>query len=229
MQRIFPPSGHFIFLRRSRATCGFTLVELLTVMAILAVMAGLVVPAVSGLGKSSELSSGARMVSNMLASARTEAITQRAVTRMAVVTDWPGEATADYRKMSIWQHDPAAAEPWKQIGAWTELPRSVAFEPESPAYVTGCDPADYLLAGTQNSFTATIRGATVTMKYAEFLPSGAARLPHATGSEVWLALAPGQITDQSISYSVATTSGSPVNWAKISANTLTGRLRVSQP
>lgn len=230
MRHSSPPSGGSLSLRRSPSVCGFTLLELLAVMAVIALLVGLTVPAMSGLGKAGNLSSGARMVSNMLASARTEAITRRAVTRMAIATDWPGDAAAaNYRKMSIWLHEPAAVEPWKQIAPWVQLPESVAFEPASPGYVTSGDPAGYLLAGTQNSFTATIRGRMVTMKFVEFVPSGAARLPQATGSDVWLALAPGHIVDQSMAYAMATSSGSPVNWAKISANTLTGRLRVSQP
>lgn len=231
MQSSLPLFWRPQFRRQSvSAGGGFTLVELLTVMGIIALMAGLMVPAVSGLGRASELATGARMVSNTLAAARIEAITQRAVIRLAVVTDWPGEASANYRKMSIWRQDPSATEPWQQIGAWTQLPQSVAFEPASPGYVTNSDPANYLLrTATPNSFAMTVRGKVVTMKYVEFLPSGAARLPQSTGSEVWLTMAPGSVANQSLSYTVRKSSGSPVNWAKVSANTLTGRVNVSQP
>lgn len=228
MQRILPPFRSSLPSCATSGERGFSLVELLSVMAIVALTASLAVPAISSLGKSSELSSGARMVSNMLTSARTEAITQRAVTRMAIATDWPGDADARYRKMSIWRQDPSATNSWQQIGPWMQLPQSVTFEPGSPNYVPGSVPANYLLGGTQNTFTASVRGATVTMKYAEFLPSGAVR-PLATGSEIWLTVASGKLDGQSLLYTVATSSGAPVNWAKISANTLTGRLRVSQP
>ena len=67
----------------------FTLLELLIVMGIIVIVLGFTIPVVTGLSKSNNLNSGARLVANLLTIARSEAINRRALIRFEVATTWP--------------------------------------------------------------------------------------------------------------------------------------------
>lgn len=196
----------------------FSLVELLAVICITLVMAGMVVPAMSGLTRANELNNASRLVSNMLSVARTEAVTKRTKTRFAVVRDWQGKPEANFRKMSIWKQD-LDKNAWVQITRWEEIPVGVKFDTNSSSYAPAAI-ADHLLSDSgSNSFTAVVNGQNVDLQYAEFFPNGGAFMPNMTGFDIWLALTP----------ATPVASGNPVNWAKITASTLTGRLKIDRP
>src|SRR5438132_7643058 len=75
---------------------GFTLLELMVVIAVIIILLSLTIPAVTGLTKSSNLNSGARLVANLLSIARSEAINRRTLIRFEVATYWPNDTTAPY-------------------------------------------------------------------------------------------------------------------------------------
>jgi prepilin-type N-terminal cleavage/methylation domain-containing protein len=218
MKWICPPSFRRPRLTPARyfARQGFSLVELLAVMGVLALLAGLTLPAFVSTSKSRELGLAATRVSHLMAAARTE--------------NWPGDADANFRKMSVWRNDTTTGTGWKQVSQWEELPSAVAFEPVAPAYPANTTHSNYIMEGTQNSFTATVAGQPVALRFLEFLPTGAAKSPNGinTGPETCVMLAPGQLSGTTITYQGAE-NGVPRNWAKVSANTLTGRVKISQP
>lgn len=201
------------------ASRGFTLIELLTVVGIMALMLGLTVPAVTNLSKANQLSNASRLVSNLLSIARTEAVTKRTQTRFVVVKDWQDQPEASYRRISIWKYDTESGG-WVQASKWEEIPQGVIFDPNSVSY-TGESDANHLLADAGvNSFSVEVNGKNVDLQYAEFSPTGAASMPNMTGLDIWMAL-----TMQNLTASA----DAPANYAKISANTLTGRLKIDRP
>ncbi len=84
---------------------GFTLLELMVVVAILLLIAGFAVPALTTLSGGSGLSSGGRIVANLLTVARSEAINRHASVRFEVAITWPSDSTQAYRKIALVQHD----------------------------------------------------------------------------------------------------------------------------
>ena len=100
---------------------GFTLLELLVVIGLMSLLLVAVVPAVTSLSKSNNINTAGRMVANSLTIARSEAINQRTLIRFEVVTDWPNNPAAAYRKFTLVQHDLTSGTD-KQLTKWETLP-----------------------------------------------------------------------------------------------------------
>ncbi len=193
----------------------FTLVELLAVMGILVLMIGATVPAITGLSQGNRLSTAASLVSNMMSVARTEAVTQRALIRFAVVEDWPGNPEANLRKIGIWKSDVGTGD-WVLVSKWEDVPQGVAFDPAASEYAGELDTNNLLAEALPNTFTRDIGGKAVVMRYAEFTPTGSVNLQGMTDLDVWMALALEQSSEDA-------------NWAKISTSVLTGRIKITRP
>lgn len=218
-------------MQNPRPFCqAFTLVELLTVVCIAMLMMGLSLPAIGALSKSSKLNTASRQVSNLLSLARTEAITKRTLTRFVVATEWPDQPDGSYRKMSIWKQDGSTGM-WVQISKWEEIPEGVVFDFDADTNPYGSAKANNVLnVGGANSDQVTVKGKSVAAQYAEFLPTGAARLTANTViPEVWLGLTPGSFTGGSIVSTVEKGSNGAGNWSKLSVSSLTGRQKITRP
>jgi prepilin-type N-terminal cleavage/methylation domain-containing protein len=203
---------------------GFTIIEILAVLVIMGLVLGLSVPAITGLTKANQLANSARLVSNLCSIARSEAVTKRVITCVAIVENWTGQVEANHRRMSIWRWDEQVSN-WIQISKWEELPQGIAFHlnADGAAEDYGAKAVGHVLGGqSTNIFTQNINGASVTFRYAEFGPTGAVSIPDLGGQdfEVWMVL-----TQEAF----ASASSPPNNYAKITANVLTGRIKIERP
>jgi prepilin-type N-terminal cleavage/methylation domain-containing protein len=106
---------------------GFTLVEMLAVLAIIALLVVAALPSLTGLAKSSSLQAGTRGVMNTLGLARQYAINQRTATRLI----FPCQATGavpemQYRSYALVLSNRATGA-WEYLSKWEELPTGVVF------------------------------------------------------------------------------------------------------
>lgn len=208
-------------LPKQRKPSAFTLLELLIVMAVIILLLAFTIPAVTGLSKSNSLNSGGRIVANLLTIARSEAINRRALIRFEIATDWPGDFSSAYRKITLVQHDLTTGTD-TQLTKWETLPTGVIFQPQDPSPGSGA----YFFALNQTQ-TPPLKTGTqdVPTSYIEFLPTGALNVTPAN-SPVRLRVVPGFLP--SATATSVTLTGSN-NWFETSVDSLVGRIKISRP
>ncbi len=224
----------------------FTLIELLVVIGVLVAMAALLIPAVTSVTKSNSLSTGGRLVANLLVTARSEAISQRRLTQVRIATKWLNSAGTEetalsYRKFSVWRRplptdnrqssDPN--DPYIQVSPWETLPTGILFESDPAGYSnlpqngTPNDPGTFAMGGT---LTNIIRGIKVPKGTADaawiaFDPTGASSVSGAPPGRVFFLLTEGNWNGTTVS---STHLGHP-NWLLAQVDTLVGRVKVVRP
>jgi prepilin-type N-terminal cleavage/methylation domain-containing protein len=110
---------------------GFTLVELLSVLVILAILLSIALPAVTNLSKANAVSSAARQISNTLNLARQFAITHRVRTRVVFpfyLTTTVSTLAPEYLSYAVMTNDANAIPPtWTYVTKWEHLPTGAIF------------------------------------------------------------------------------------------------------
>ncbi len=220
-------------------TAAFSLIELLVVMAIVVVMLGLAVPAMTTISKSSNLNNAGRLFSNLLTIARSEAINQRTIVRVEVATDWPPDSTYRYRKATLTKavFVPTAGTTgagqyvYRQFTGWETIPDGIVFEPSDPAGGSPtADGSKYLFdsvtLGNSNT-TLTIGSETVPTIYLAFTPTGAISPSSGNIVPVRARLTEGFVPSGTTTI-IHTHKGSP-NWFDIRVNALVGRIEIGRP
>lgn len=222
----------------------FTLIEMVAVMAIITVVAGVTMPALKGITGANSVDTGAATLSGMLNLARSQAIAQHTVVRFVVATGWSGQdAQADLRRVSLWSWQPETGRYW-QMTKWEELPVGLILEPGVPNYVNAAQYAQNDASTVRGScvladdahdfaanaaFPADTNFGIISTRYIEFLPTGAARIPGSSDRQAIFVAAEGY-TDASLQIThTAQTGGHPANWAQVNVDTLTGRSYVYRP
>lgn len=220
--------------------------ELLVVMGIIALLVGLMVPAVISLTKSNNLNSGGRLVSNVLTAARSEAINQRRLVQFRVATRWThssgGEDLASsYRRFSVWRKplpsDPVQStdpsDPYVQVSSWETLPTGIVFERDVSSYsnlpATGSpnDPGTFFLApALGNTRTGILVPAgTADIAWIEFTPTGASIFSGNAPGKVYVLVTEGVWDGATIHPTQAQHS----NWLVATVEPLVGRIAIIRP
>jgi prepilin-type N-terminal cleavage/methylation domain-containing protein len=114
-------------LQKASANAGFSLIELLTVIAIMGVLAGMGLTMGPGLLKSSAMSGGLAQVASALSLARSEAIRSRKPTCFVIAPESPLDEKS-YVAYSILQRDSLVGTNYTYVRRWEKLPQSVLFK-----------------------------------------------------------------------------------------------------
>ena len=117
---------------------GFTLVELLAVMAIIAILLSLASVGISRIGKGQGVTAGLAIGEGLLAQARILAMNQNAPARLIIHGDLRDQNPLDrenYRRMMMVVYQTTDEEgriipEWKRAGSPTSLPKGVYYSPE---------------------------------------------------------------------------------------------------
>jgi len=121
-------------MTHSKAPRGFSLVELLAVMTVMALLTGLVVPSIGALAGGRRLDGAISLGANVFSSARQNSISKGVLTAVVVLTDTAKVANAGYRTIVVLELAPradgsaATTQDWKQISKWEVLPTGVIVD-----------------------------------------------------------------------------------------------------
>jgi type II secretory pathway pseudopilin PulG len=221
------------------------LIELLVVMGIILLLAAALVPAVTSLSKSNNLNTSGRLVSNLLTSARSEAINQRRLVQVRVVTKWLDSAgtedtSASYRKFSVWRKPQAEDtqqsadpnDPYVQISKWETLPAGITFEKDTSTYTFAPTtdpkyPGTYFLdtALSNTKIGIKVPSGTANIAWIEFTPTGTTSFTGAIPNRVYMLVTEAFWNGTSMT---STHSGHS-NWFAATVDTLVGRVGTVRP
>jgi len=205
----------------------FTLVELLMVIAIIGVIAGVAAVSISGSTSAASISTGGSRLAGFLESARENAVLKRQPTAVAMLSA-NGEAAG--RVFISLQYIPASggtAASWKPVSGWEILPNGVVSKLDDADYDANLPRA--FSPGTTPAVSPALPSLTYKAKayapktdygYLVFLPSGG--LYQSPGCAVKLVA--GISESSGVSYI-----GNGANYLRIIINDATGRVKIVRP
>ncbi|MGA2222503.1 MAG: prepilin-type N-terminal cleavage/methylation domain-containing protein [Verrucomicrobiia bacterium] len=224
---------------------GFTLVELISVLVILAILLSIALPTVTNLAKANAVSSAARQVSNTLNLARQYAITHRTYARVVFPYSGTGSQPNMWYCTYAVMTNSVTSNPlgWIPVTKWEYLPTGAVFLNNATGITPGNlgalnDNAHSLNQQVGLPFAIPGNGGNVgTFAYIEFGPTGAATpvsIPPGSGTVgSTLAITEGFITSGSTATPVPTTTktsgGTLANLTTISVDTIVGHIQVIHP
>jgi competence protein ComGC len=122
-----PPAQPILHRKKRRHSSAFTLLEMIVVMAAIVIMTTLVVPAVTSLGRSTGMTTGGNLVTNLVSYARQMAVAKNTMTALVVLARQ--DSPDDFGAITVLEYDPTAG--WNQITEWKKLPTGIVFDPNT--------------------------------------------------------------------------------------------------
>lgn len=208
----------------------FSLVELLAVIALVGIILGIVVPALSGMGRGTSLVTAGNMVNNMAGMARQHAMSRNTLTALLVLANQGTDA--DYRAVSVLEYKPGTG--WSQVGGWEMLPVGITVDAgdtqECSFLLRSPNPFPFLSATNQDNPPVTFQSLPIRSPdgYAAriFTPGGGLQNPAAPAQ---IRLVEGRVEGGAIRYTNRNDAGKPANYFDIAIVGATGATKTSRP
>ena len=208
----------------------FSLVELLAVIALVGIILGIVVPALSGMGRGTSLVTAGNMVNNMAGLARQHAMSRNTLTALLVLANQGTDA--DYRAVSVLEYKPGTG--WSQLGGWEMLPVGITVDAgdtqECSFLLRSPNPFPFLSATNQDNPPVTFQSLPIRSPdgYAAriFTPGGGLQNPAAPAQ---IRLVEGRVEGGAIRYTNRNVAGKPANYFDIAIVGATGATKTSRP
>lgn len=199
---------------------GFSLVELITVVAIVGIITALVVPAVNGFGRSTALNSGGNMVANLAGLARQTAMSKNTLAALVVVTNLGTEQ--DYRAMTVAEYRDGI---WQQVTKWETLPTGIVVDTSSESTFLTNTPVPFpfklgIVIGNRRLDDASTFAARI------FLSNGSLQNADKAAQ---LRIVEGFRQGAGIAYTHRGTGNQPANYYDIAIIGTTGIAKISRP
>ena len=213
----------------SRANRAFSLVELLVVMAIMAVLGSIVMMSFSGLIGSNRLVAGGNDLINLANHARQEAISKNTMTALVLISS-PGQPQWDRRVFRVMELIPAdaianTAAAWAPASAWHSLPDGIS--PDSQTDTLPTFSANLNLPASLPALN--FKGTTISTSQLEeivFLPDGRLLSSASTTGNSFVTPPVLRLFNKAVASTAPTTLG---NYYQITFNSLTGEPIVDRP
>jgi len=214
-----------------KKSAAFSLIELLTVIAIMGLMVGLAAPALRSITSSGELSGGGYKADNIFAGARQNSISKGVLTAVVVLTspDAAGEADPTaWRTLVAFElapkadGSPPATTDWKQVSKWEKLPQGIIIDNDATNSKFLLAPSTTITPALPSLVYKGKTYGTNDYTYQVFLPSGRLRSPP---SPCNLSLAEGFYTGTTPRFTTA----SKANYFNFIFNDATGETKISRP
>jgi type II secretory pathway pseudopilin PulG len=204
---------------RSEGRRAFSLVELVAVIAMMALLTTLVAPVFNNLGRSNLLSAEGNRVVNLINCAGQNSIAKNAMTALVAADPQSGNAC---RIFALFECPPESTG-WKQITPWETLKDGIVLDPSSLSTLT-----DSATQPQPPLPTMRFRGGIIgAYKYLVFLPNRS--LLQNTSAQLKLAegiFPPGAIQP---TYTRPGADGTPANFYSVTVLGPTGRPKIDHP
>jgi prepilin-type N-terminal cleavage/methylation domain-containing protein len=216
-------------MSRQNSRSAFSLVELLAVIVVIAIIMGIVVPSLSGLGRGPALTAAGSTVNNMVSLARQHAMSRNTLTALVILANQGTES--DYRALAVLEYKPRIG--WTQVGGWETLPVGITVDvdpAECSFMLNSPNPFPFLTVNNQENPPIQFQSTPVRSPggYAAriFTPGGG--LQNAD-KPAQIRLVPGNVVGGSIQYKQRNDAGKPANYFDIAIIGATGATKISRP
>ncbi len=209
-------------MRNSR---GFVLIELVTVLAIAAILITLCTLALQGISKAGRLTSAGEMVDGVLNIARQNAITKNSYTALVVLSDTTQGSMA-YRTFTTLELDlpsdgtSATTANWRQFSPWSTLPGGTMVDNRGSTFLTS--PSTFSPSLPSLQYAGRTFAPQTGYAYQIFLPSGRLSSPP---SPCNLEVIEGVYISTTPTY----TGGGSANYFNLTVSDATGQAKISRP
>lgn len=198
--------------RRRTCRIGFSLIELLTVVALIGLLSALIAPAVSSIGKATSLVTAGNKLAAIVDQARQNSMAKNVMTAL-VMTD---QGAGNWAVVLMEYNAEGTAPQWKTITKWENLPAGVLVHAADSSFITTSAGALPFVAPALN-----YRGKPVS-SYASriFLPNGGLSTP---ADSAQIKLVEGVVQGGGVTYT------RPANFYTIAIVGATGRTKIVRP